>query len=41
MMDVGHNDGPMNIISIKNKKKFFDLSNYKDEQIIIKVLIIK
>ena len=41
MMDVGHNDGPMNIISIKNKKKFLIFQIIKIEQIIIKVLIIK
>ena len=30
MMDVGLNDGPMNIISRKHKKKFFKDANYAD-----------
>lgn len=30
MMDVTTNDGPMNIVSLKDKENFFNLSNYKD-----------
>ena len=32
MMDVTTNDGPMNIVSLKDKENFFNLSNYKDRK---------